>query len=160
MKKILPFLFLFFGLQMSANAVVVEPYIAPIPNYFAESVVDFSINTSPYYQYYCDPYYPYYCRKVYYTSGVYVSPYWNIGIGFNWRGPHYHSHIYRPSHHHLTPARPHSQVKYHSVSHPHHSPSPRITTRSSHKAHSSSPARTHSTPKSHGGSHSGHGSKK
>jgi len=138
MKKILLIFCFLLGFQMNADAVVVESYVTPIPNYFETGTV---INAGAPYYYDCEPYYPYYCRKIYYTTGTYISPYININLGWG-RSYHrihpYHHHITRPVHyHHSAPARPHHGAKISPSNH--------------HTA-------THTTHRSHsGGSHS-HGS--
>ena len=134
MKKILLVFCFLIGFQMQADAVIVDPYLAPVPNYYSGSAIDFAINVGTPYPPYCDPYYPYYCRRPYYSTGVYVSPYWNVGIGWGWGGyrPHYYRHVpsYRPHHSHPAPPpaprhysgghhpTPHSGGIHHGGSHP------------------------------------------
>jgi len=113
MKKVLLILCLLVGFQMKADAVVVDSYITPVPNYFATGAI---INVgTPYYPYYCDPYYPYYCRNTYYSTGVYVSPYVNVNFLWGTKRPHHiypYHHAPRPiSYHHAAPAHPHHSTK-------------------------------------------------
>ena len=147
MKKILLVLCFLIGFQMQANAVIVDPYLAPVPNYYTGSAIDFSINVgTPYYPYYCDPYYPYYCRRPYYSTGVYVSPYWNIGFGWGWGRPYHH-------HHHHPTYRPHhrSHIAPHPAPHRSVAPAPHRST------HASSPGGHRPSGGGHrsGGHHSG-----
>ena len=160
MKKILLIFCLFLGLQMKADAVIVEPYLAPVPNYYTGSAVDFSINVgTPYYPYYCEPYYPYYCRSTYYTSGVYVSPYWNIGIG--WGRPYYrhHHHHHAPSYrpHPLPPPRHHGGHHGGHIAPPHHHGGHAAPPPHRGGGHAAPPTRGHAPAHSGGGHHGGHG---
>ena len=147
MKKLLLIICCMVGLQLQANAIVVEP--API--YYPDSSVNFSVNWNG--PMYCEfaSCYPYCCRTYPFANSIYIDPY-NVGISIGWGVPYRHyRHIAPPPpafHHRPAPVVHYANRHIHPAPN-HHNVHTRYSAPNHSKMHSAHPQKSHMSSSHH-----------